>query len=130
VSVRNWGKDVVLLQVFADRMVVGEIAVVHQGLVHADEGMRAAGMPDAALGGIALVGDPSVGPEILEPVVLDDLLGIADDFQDHQLRPWDRTKAFCFAQGGVKRLVQLEGVLVDEFVFGLARVHVLQAVVG
>ena len=61
--------DVALAQVLGDPVVVGEVAVVHQRLVHADEGMRAAGMPDAALGRVALVGDPDVRRQVLQAVV-------------------------------------------------------------
>ena len=43
--------DVVLLQIFGDGIVVGEIAVVHQGFIQPDEGMSAARMPDAPLVG-------------------------------------------------------------------------------
>ena len=62
--------DVALPQVLAHGVVVGEIAVVHQRLVQPDEGVRAAGVPHAALGGVALVGDPHVGGEILKLVIL------------------------------------------------------------
>ena len=53
-------KEVALGEVLAHRMVVGEIAIVHQGFVHADEWMAAARVPHAPPGGIALVGDPHV----------------------------------------------------------------------
>jgi len=58
---RNFGigeellADVALPQILAHGVVVGEIAVVHQGFVQAHERVRPAGMPHAPLGGVALV---------------------------------------------------------------------------
>ena len=49
-------------------MIIGKVTIVDQGLVHAAEGMGAAGMPDPALGRIALVGNPSMGLEIVEEI--------------------------------------------------------------
>ena len=74
-----------LLQVFAERMVVGEIAVMHQGFVHAAEGVRPTRVPHLSLGRVALVGNPAVGFEILQQVVLNNMLGIADQLQDHNI---------------------------------------------
>ena len=54
------GKDIILLQIFRNRMVVCKIAVVDQGFVQSDKRMGSAGMPDTAFGGIALVRDPAV----------------------------------------------------------------------
>ena len=78
-------EDVAAGQVFAHRVIVGEVAVVDQGLVQPDERMGAAGMPDAALGGIALVGDPDVGPRVGHAVILHGRLGKAHDLQDDQV---------------------------------------------
>ncbi len=50
--------------------VIGEVAVVHQGGVERREGVGAAGVPDPAPGGIALVGDPDVGLEIQQLVIV------------------------------------------------------------
>ena len=52
--------NLALLQVLTNRMIIGKIAVMHQGFVHAAKGMGAARMPDSTLGGIALMGDPDV----------------------------------------------------------------------
>ncbi len=75
-----------------------------QGLVQADEGVGAARMPDAALGGIALVGDPDVGLEVHQLVVLGDLLGIAHDLQDHHVPAVGQDKGPLLAQRGVEGL--------------------------
>ena len=61
-------------------MIVGKIAVVNQSFIQADERVCAAGMPDSSLGGITLMGNPSMGFKILQAVILGHLLGIADDF--------------------------------------------------
>ncbi len=55
-------EDIALSEVLADRVVVGKVAVVDQRLVEPDKRMRPARMPNAALGGIPLMGDPDVGP--------------------------------------------------------------------
>ena len=54
--------DVALAQVLADRVVVGEVAVVDQRLVQADERVRAARVPDAALGRDSAGGRSRRGP--------------------------------------------------------------------
>ena len=120
--------DVVLAQVFGDAEVVGEVAVVDQGLVHADEGVRAGGVPDAALGRIALMGDPDVSREVVHPIVLHHLFGIADDLEDQQVSGVREDERLLLAQGRVEALVQLEAVLVDELVLQRAGRQTLQVV--
>ena len=112
--------NVALLEIFGHRMVVGEVAVVDQRLVQPDERVRAAGVPHAALGGIALVGDPDVGLEIQQLVVVGHLLRVADDLQDHHIAALGEDKGPFLAQGGIISLVELVAVLGDELVFHLA----------
>ena len=109
-------------------MVIGEVAVVDQRHVDGRERMGAAGMPDAALGREALVGDPFVGAQLLDFVILDDGLGIADHLEDHDVPAVGEHEGPLFAQGGVIFLVEAEAVLVDEFVLRLAAVQLLQMV--
>ena len=104
-------------------MVIGKVPVVHQGLIHPDERMGPAGMPDPPFGGISLVGDPDVGLEILQLVVLGRLLGIPDDLQDHHVPAVRKDEGLLLAEGGVKIPVQLEAVLEDELVFHLPAVQ-------
>ena len=63
------GKEVALLQVFTDRMVIGEIPVVNQGFMHAAERVRSARMPDAALGRIPLMGNPDMGFKVFQLII-------------------------------------------------------------
>ena len=89
-------------QVFADRVIVGEVAVVDQGLVQTDERMRPAGMPNAALGGIALVGDPDVGPHVGHAVILHGRLGKAHDLHDDQVPGVGEDEGPLVAQRGIE----------------------------
>ena len=102
--------DVALQQVLRDRVVVGEVAVVHQRLVQTDERVRAARMPDAALRRVALVGDPDVRAQVLQPVVLDDLLGVADDLEYHQVSPVRQHERPLLAERRVEAVVQANAV--------------------
>ena len=77
VSVRNCGIDMPFSQVFAYRMIVGEVAVMHQRGIDAAEGMGAAGMPDTALGGKALMRNPDMGAQVFDLIIFDDGFGIA-----------------------------------------------------
>jgi len=71
-----------LFEILQDGLVIGKVTVVHQRLVERAEGMTATGMPHAPARRIALVGQPGVGFEIVQLVVADDVLGIADYFED------------------------------------------------
>ena len=104
-------------QILRHRMVIGEVAVVHQGLVHPDERMRAARMPHAALRRKPLVGDPDVGARVGHAVVLHGGLGEADDLEDDQVPRVGQHERPLVAQGGVEPVVQRDRVLVDELVF-------------
>ena len=104
-------------QVLGHRVVVGEVAVVDQGLVQADERVGAAGMPDAALGRIALVGDPDVGPRVRHAVILHGRLGEAHDLDDDQVPGVREHEGPLVAQRGVELVVQPDRVLEDELVF-------------
>ena len=57
---RNCGKILRPARYSVDRMIVGEVAVVDQGLVQSDERVRTARVPNAALRRVSLVGDPDV----------------------------------------------------------------------
>ena len=118
---------VALFQIFVYRLIVGEIAVMHQRFVERAEGMAAARMPDAAAGRIALMGQPGMGLEIIQLVIADDVLRIADDFQDHHVPAMGHDKGLFLAQRGVIMRVDLEAVLIDELILGIAPVQGGQA---
>ncbi len=121
-------RDVPLAQVLAHGVVVGEVAVVDQRLVQPDEGMGAARMPDPALGRVALMRDPDAGRDVLQPVVLHHLLGVAHDLEHDQVPPVAEHEGPLLAQTGVEGRVQLEGVLVDELILDRARRQLVQVV--
>ncbi len=62
VSVRNSGYIIALFQILAHGLVIGEVAIVHQGLVECAERMAAAGMPHAAAGRDSAGGRSMHGP--------------------------------------------------------------------
>jgi hypothetical protein len=74
-------------------------------------------VPNPSLGGIPLMGDPDMGPEILKPVVLSHLFGITHDLQDHHVSALGQNKGLLVTLGFVKLPVQLDGVLPDIFIF-------------
>ena len=61
-----------LQQVFADGMIIGEIPVVNKGDVDACKGVGAGGMPDAPFGRETLVGDPNMGVQVPDLIIIDD----------------------------------------------------------
>ncbi len=58
---------------------------MHKRFVQAHEGVRAAGMPHAALGRIAVVTDPDVGMQLLQFVREHDFLAIRNEFECQQV---------------------------------------------
>ncbi len=119
--------DVPLLQVLGDRVVVGEVAVVHQRLVQAHERVRPARMPHAALGGISLVSYPHVGVEVLQLVVLHVLLGVTHALEDQEVAGVREHEGALLAQRRVVLVVELVGVAPYELVFQRPRLQVLKA---
>ena len=122
------GIDMALFEIFTHRMVVGKVAVVHQRHVNGRERMGAAGVPDAALGRESLVGDPFVGAQLLDFVILHDGFGIADHLEDHDIPAVREHEGAFFAQGRVILLIEAEAVLADEFVLCRVAVERLQMV--
>ena len=88
-------------------MVIGKIAIVHQRFVHTDKRVCAAGMPDAAFGGVTLVSNPAMRLYIIEQVVLRHLLGVSDNFEYHDVAPVRQDKGLLVAQRGIEPLVEL-----------------------
>ncbi len=121
-------RNVALAQVLGDAMIIRKVAIVHQRLVHADKGMRAARMPDAPLGGIPLMRNPNVSRQVLQAIKGSSLLGITHDFEHQEITPVTQHKRALVAQAGIVAQVEPEGVLVNVFVFHLARGQVTQAI--
>ena len=114
------GVEVALAQVFRNGVVVGEVTVVDQRLVETDKRMRPGRVPDSTLGGVPLVRDPDVGLEVVQLVVLDHLLGIADDLQDEKIPAMGEDKGLLFSIGVIVGLVEPVGVLINKLVFHLS----------
>ena len=112
-----------LLEIFADRLVVGKIAIVHERLVECAERMAAAGMPDPAARRIALVGEPCVGLEIIQLVVPDDVFGITNDLQDHHVPAMGHDKGLFLSERSVVPRVDSEAVLIDKLVLSVPSIH-------
>ncbi len=92
--------DVPRRQVLADRGVVGGVAVVHQRLVETDEGTRAAGVPDPPPGRVAVVPDPDVRVQVLEPVMADHVVAVADHLEHRRVLPVREHERPLLAGGG------------------------------
>src|SRR6267143_5161039 len=112
--------DVALRQVFHYRMIVREVAVVDERLVQSYKRVCAARMPDPALRRIAVVADPDVSLEIFQPVVLYNVISIADEFENDQVLAVGDNECFLLAQRRVVLEVEPVAVLVDELVLELA----------
>ena len=84
-------------------------------------------MPHAPLGGVALVGDPHVGLEILKLVILHVLLGVTHHLEDQQVAPVREDERPLLAQRRVERFVELVGIPPHELVFERARRQPLEA---
>ena len=121
-------RNVALAQVFAKAVVIGEVSIVHQGLVQADERMGPARMPDAPLGWVALVGNPHPGHLVLKLVILHHLLGIAHDLQNNEVAPVAENEGAFLPEAGVIGAVQLQRVLEDKLILDGARGQFAQGV--
>src|SRR4030042_3326625 len=88
------GINVPLLQVFGDRVIVGEVPMVHKGLIETDKGVGASWMPHAAPGGKALVSYPYVGVEVVQLVVIGYLFCVSHDLHDHHVPAVGEDKSF------------------------------------
>ena len=96
---------------------------MHERLMERAERMAAAGMPYPAAGRISLVGEPDVGFEIVQFIVPDNVLRIADDLQDHHVPAVGHDKGAFLAERRVIMGVNLETVLIDKLVLGVPTVQ-------
>src|SRR5438876_8826413 len=112
--------DVSLRQIFHYRMVIRKITIVDKRLVQSYKRVRASRMPDPAFRGIAVVANPDVSLEILQPVVLYNIISVADQFENNQVLTVRNNECFLLAQRRVVLEVEPVAVLVDELVLELA----------
>src|SRR6266566_2171381 len=108
--------DVSLRQIFHYRMIIRKITIVDKRLVQSYKRVRAARMPDPALRRIAVVADPDVRLEIFQPVILYDIISVADQFENDQVLSVRDDECFLLAQRRVILEVEPVAVLVDELV--------------
>src|SRR5437660_4501137 len=112
--------DVSLRQILYYRMIIRKVTVVDKRLVQSDKRVCTARMPDPALRRIAVVANPDVSLEILQPVVLYNIISITDQFENNQVLAVRNNECFLLAQWRVVSEVEPVAVLVDELVLELA----------
>src|SRR5438132_8558536 len=112
--------DVSLRQILHYRMIIRKITVVDKRLVQSDKRVCTARMPDTALRRIAVVANPYVSLEIFQPVILYNIIPIADQFENNQVLVVRDNERFLLAQRRVILEVEPVTVLVDELVLELA----------
>src|SRR6266566_6093234 len=112
--------DVPLRQILHYRMIIRKITIVDKRLVQSYKRVGAARMPDTALRRIAVVADPDMSLEILEPVILYNIISITDQFENDQVLAVGDDECFLLAQRRVVLEVEPVAVLVDELVLELA----------
>src|SRR2546428_3789840 len=111
--------DVPLSQILHYRMIIRKITIVDKRLVQSDKRVRATRMPDPALRWIAVVADPYVSLEIFQPVILYNIISVADQFENNQVLPVRDNECFLLAERRVVLEVEPVAVLVDELVLKL-----------
>src|SRR4030042_2323362 len=109
-------------------MIIGEITVMHQSFVHADEWMGSSRVPDPPFRRIALMSDPAVCLEILQKIILGHLFRISDDLEDHHIPPVREDERLLLSQGGIVLMVYPIRILIDEFIFNFFWVHCFNSV--
>src|SRR2546430_4060275 len=122
--------DVPLRQILHYRMIIRKVTVVDKRLVQSYKRVGAAGMPDPALRRIAVVADPDVSLEILQPVILYNIISVADQFENNQVLAVGNDECFLVAQRRVVLMVEPVAVLVDELVLELAALMSIKIVLS
>src|SRR5437870_3374369 len=100
-------------------MIIRKITIVDKRLVQSDKRVRAARMPDPALRRITVVADPYVSLEVFQPVILYNIISVADQFENDQVLAVRDDECFLLAQRRVILEVEPVAVLVDELVLQL-----------
>src|SRR5207245_8572413 len=90
--------DVPLRQILHYRMIIRKITIVDKRLVQSDKRVRAARMPDSALRRVSVVADPDVSLEIFQPVILYNIISVADQFENDQVLSVGYNECFLLAE--------------------------------
>src|SRR2546428_14168951 len=101
-------------------MIIRKITIVDKRLVQPDKRVCTARMPDTALRWIAVVANPYVSLEILQPVILYNIISIPDQFENDEVLAVRDDECFILAQRRVVLGVEPVAVLVAELVLELA----------
>src|SRR5207247_7153212 len=120
--------DVPLRQILHYRMIIRKITIVHKRLVQSDKRVCTSGMPDTALRRIAVVANPYVSLEIFQPVILYNIISVADQFENNEVLTVRDNECFLLAQRRVVLMVEPVAVLVDELVLELATLMTIKIV--
>ena len=110
------GMHVALGQVGADRCIVGKIAVMHQGFMHADKWVGTARMPHFSLSWIAMVPDPDVGTQIFQSVIAKDIIPITNHLKHKQVFSMRQNESSFVTGSSVIGTIQTVGVLIDDLI--------------
>src|SRR3989442_9947150 len=109
-----------LSQILHYRMILRKITVADKRLVQSYKRVRAARMPDTALRRISVVANPYVSLEIFQPVILYNIISVADQFENDQVLAVRDDECFLLAERRVVLEVEPVAVLVYELVLELA----------
>src|SRR2546426_12751781 len=109
-------------------MIIRKITIVDKRLVQSDKRVCTARMPDTALRWIAVVANPYVSLEILQPVILYNIISIPDQFENDQVLAVRDDECFLLAQRRVVLEVEPVTVLIDELVLELAALMTIKIV--
>src|SRR5713101_5579154 len=112
--------DVPLSQILHYRMIIREITIVDERLVQSDKRVRTTRMPHPAFRRIAVVANPYVSLEILQPIILYNIISISDQFENNQVLAVRDNECFLLTERRVVLEVEPVAVLVDELVLELA----------
>src|SRR5213592_2630480 len=112
--------DVPLRQILHYRMIIRKITIVDKSLVQSYKRVCTARMPDTALRRVSVVANPDVSLEILQPVILYNIIPVANQFENDQVLAVRDNECFLLAQRRVVLMVEPVAVLVDELVLDLA----------
>src|SRR5205809_1842709 len=103
-----------LSQILHYRMIICEITVMDKCLMQPDKWVCAAGMPDPTFRRIAVMADPDVSLEIFQPVVLDNIISVANKFQNDQVLPIKDNDPFLLSKERVPLKFHSVAVLLKE----------------
>ena len=92
-----WG-NTSLPQVIAYGVIICKVSIVDERFVETDKRMRSTGMPNSPPGRISLMRYPYMGGKIIELVILDNILGITNNLENHQVYSMGQHKSLFLAK--------------------------------